>query len=158
MTLAIQEKCGALLEHVTQELYKEMWHSFYTKLPEEVEAEKAGAVEAAKPAYFSLRSARDSEYLSFTDAIEKYGERHYAVWGAQKYFCHTAMHFLLLHPERIEELAGLASERDNAAGTLLLGLAAANGKHCKLSIAEMPSLTEWDVSCDDYGGEFVRPA
>lgn len=139
LILAIQEKREALVKPAVKGQLQALFASLSKKLPEEIEAAKV------------LAAGKPLSYMSFTDALTKYGDNHFAVWQNQSHFKEGPMRFLLLYPEHAERLAAEPRSQQEAVDCALkLGLCAASGKHCFLQIAEVPRLAKWIVN--EYDG------
>lgn len=83
--------------------------------------------------------AEGQEFISFSDAVQQFGEDDFAVWQCQEHFSTTTMHFLCGHPEYVERFA----IGHNTQSSLQLGLCAASDECCTLKIVEVPCFSEW---------------
>ncbi len=81
---------------------------------------------------------------SFTEAIEDYGESHFAIWKCQLHYKEVVMRFLLKHPDVIP------LESSNDCDDLDVGLLCASSAYCKLKIDDVPQLLDWSIG--EYDG------
>lgn len=157
LTLKIQKRHDAVLEHMPETQYQAMWQSHVTKLPEEIEAEEAkarikkrnwkGQATSAEIMMSAIVETERKKILTFPEAVTEHGEHSYALWQCHRHFDETVMCFLLLHPDYTERLA---SNRENVSCALELGLCAASSRYCVLRIKEVPCMAEWEVG--EYDG------
>jgi translation elongation factor EF-G len=82
--------------------------------------------------------------LTFIDAIDYYGESHFAIWKCQEHYNDKVMRFLLKHHEKF------AVECSRSCTNLEVGLLFASGAYCKLSIGEAPQILSWKIK--EYDG------
>jgi hypothetical protein len=82
--------------------------------------------------------------FTFADAIEYYGETHFAIWKCQSHYSDRVMRFLVKHHADFN-INCLASCTD-----LEIGLMFASGTYCKLCVGEAPQILSWYIS--EYDG------
>jgi hypothetical protein len=94
--------------------------------------------------YERMVSGQGLQRFTFIDAIEHYGEAHFAIWKCQFHYSDEVMRFLIKNHD-LFDLDCLDSCSD-----LEMGLLCASGPYCKLCVGEAPQLLSWYIG--EYDG------
>lgn len=129
---------------LTDDIVGKIKTSLKYSFPEEVENNK-------KPWYDRNKweMGKDGHTMSFIEAIDFYGERHWAIWKCQQRFDEAAMRFLIQHPDvlPVPEAIDQMTLEDI---TTSMGLMCASGRYCNLVIGKAPQLVDWYIG--EYDG------
>ena len=95
--------------------------------------------------------------FTFLDAIDHYGEDHFAIWNCQTHYSKQAMRFLLKHHEAFQ-LALVPSDDNDMVYDMEMGLLCASSAYCELRVGEAPQLLSWYIGeYDGLESIVVRP-
>lgn len=103
--------------------------------------------EEKTPWYEKIKPGQGLVRLSFLDAVEEYGDGHFAIWKCQTHYKESAMRFLLKHHSQFEVSDDDDSEFCN---DMHMGLLCASGENARLCISEVPRLLDWHIG--EYDG------
>jgi len=141
--IALKQKMQSRLQELVEELSKaqstvdlEMLASLDHNFPEEIEQNKLAWYERKQWA------EPKKQRLTFLDAVNLYGEDHFAIWKCQHHYKEEAMRYLILCPDTCQRPYN--SDILERVYTKL-GLVAASGAYASLAIEEVPWELSWSV-------------
>jgi hypothetical protein len=138
--LLIQE---IVSNNLPESMYQDICNSMYFMFTEERDIHETPFVSNRKQ-WIEKMTRLGLKKRSFTDAINDYGENHFAIWMCQSHYKEDAMRFLLQFPQYIVTDTSLCNSLD-------IGLLCASTHYCTLAIEYVPPIVHWYIG--EYDGK-----